>query len=96
MILPTIIFIILGIIFGIKYNKNKKKLEVYEARYGFKGINGYNAQPNNIPYGYQPYVAQQPNVSQQQAAAYSQQQLNVEQASNLAPEFQDSQADENK
>lgn len=134
LILPTVIFIILAIVFGLKYNKNKKKLEQYEARYGFKGLNLYNnlnaVQPDNYSYnqqpygtqGYnaQPYGAQGYNAPQQQPNMYQQPAntpvypvdmptsptetptppvqptVNPQPVSNLAPELQDSQADENK
>ena len=134
LILPTVIFIILAIVFGVKYNKNKKKLEQYEARYGFKGLNYYN-NPNPVQpdiYGYnqqsysaqgyngQPYGAQGYNAPQQQPNMYQQPAstpvspvdtptspteiptppqdptVNSQTVSNLAPELQDSQADENK
>lgn len=86
LILPTVIFIVLAIVFGVKYNKNKKKLDEYEARYGFKGLNLYNnlnaVQPNNYSYnqqsysaqGYngQPYGAQGYNAQPQQADMYQQ------------------------
>lgn len=76
MILPTIIFIILAVVFGLKYNKNKKKLDEYEARYGFKGLNYYNnpnpVQPDNYGYNGQPYGAQGYNAQPQQTATYQQ------------------------
>ena len=74
LILPTVIFIILAIVFGVKYNKNKKKLDEYEARYGFKGLNYYNnpnpVQPDNYGYNGQPYGAQGYNAQPQQTATY--------------------------
>ncbi len=76
LILPTVIFIVLAIVFGVKYNKNKKKLDEYEARYGFKGLNYYNnpnpVQPNIYGYNQQSYSAQGYNAQPQQADMYQQ------------------------
>ncbi len=75
LILPTVIFIILAIVFGVKYNKNKKKLEQYEARYGFKGLNYNNpnpTQPDNYGYNQQPYGTQGYNAQPQQPDMYQQ------------------------
>ena len=133
LILPTVIFIALAVIFGVKYNKNKKKLDEYEARYGFRGLNSCNnpapAQPNNNGYNSQAYGAQgistQPYGPQGYGAGYNAQPpvpqmntpvppvnmptppvqsptppvqptVNPQPSSNLAPELQDSKADENK
>lgn len=120
MILPTIIFIILAVVFGLKYNKNKKKLDEYEARYGFKGMNSFNnpnlAQPDNYGYNNQPYGAQgngakpynsdfsfnnqapvnMPAPPTQAPIPPQDPTVNSQTVSNLAPELQDSQADENK
>ena len=86
LILPTVVFIVLAIVFGVKYNKNKKKLEQYEARYGFKGLNYNNPNPNPNPnpvqpdsYGYnqQSYNAQGYNGNPYGAQGYDAPQQNM-------------------
>lgn len=44
-IVPTLVIIILAIVFGVKYNKNKKQLQEYELRFG--NFNGFNYNMGN-------------------------------------------------
>lgn len=49
-IVPTIALIVLAIVFGVKYNKNSKKVKMYEDRFGYRG---WGAYPNDMASPYQ-------------------------------------------
>lgn len=49
-VIPTIVVIVLAIVFGVKYNKNSKRIKEYEKRFGFRG---WGVSPNGMQSPYQ-------------------------------------------